>query len=161
MRVTNRCIPSGGSRTRAHNPDPKPLARILQITNHHRYLKTIMKRQSDNYNKCFINIGKSKCWHFLMMMVRIVTPLVSFWSCCVLFWLIFKVHVRYKFVQIKYFGSNKVGHINILNFVLFGNNFHLSFRTEWVTDYYVLFRHWIAFCRCSRAIWIASERKAN
>ena len=23
------------------------------------------------------------------------------------------------------------------------------------------FRHWIAFCRCSRAIWIASERKAN
>ena len=25
----------------------------------------------------------------------------------------------------------------------------------------VLFKHWIAFCRCSRAIWIASERKAN
>ena len=25
---------------------------------------------------------------------------------------------------------------------------------------YVL-KHWIVFCRCSRAIWIASERKAN
>ena len=24
-----------------------------------------------------------------------------------------------------------------------------------------LFKHWMAFCRCSRAIWIASERKAN
>ena len=25
----------------------------------------------------------------------------------------------------------------------------------------LLFEHWIAFCRCSRAIWIASERRAN
>ena len=24
-----------------------------------------------------------------------------------------------------------------------------------------LIKHWIAFCRCLRAIWIASERKAN
>ena len=43
----------------------------------------------------------------------------------------------------------------IQNVMLVINHFSIAYNTI------CSFKHWIAFCRCSRAIWIASERRAN